>query len=237
MSSSGHGDRSRERPWGWYDACNPRSEEAALVRVLPIALALTGCVIVDTTDEGASALDTDESQRCVETAEPIDVEAETPLGFSAAAVVPVLGGEHEATLVYALDGTETPMTVEVAFSDFRWSTWAREDGDTEGCPDPALILELQLGLRTDDGAFDESWPVTLPVYELQSTWTLLSRFEASALNGTAELGQAGWLDVWNNIGETMSGEMIALTAVGDEATFECGWATWNTAPLTAACEP
>lgn len=143
---------------------------------------------------------------CDSTPEPIELDAMSPLGFSAADVVALAGGTHTETLAWlenevASSSGSEPTEVEVRLEfDGEARFVDREpkmnDGEdlAEGGPDIAyestchdrLELEATLTLRTADGALDE----TLPVIVWAETERLAHAdfsLDADALAGSLEV--------------------------------------------------
>ncbi|WP_437568586.1 hypothetical protein [Sorangium sp. So ce542] len=116
---------------------------------------------------------------CTARSESIGVEDASRLGFSANDVVSAISGARSATLSWAKGGS-TIVTVSagapvaarfVRFTRSAVESTAGGDGPPEdpadlreaGCPGGAPLLEIDVPLRfsTDDGAFADSFPVTL----------------------------------------------------------------------------
>ncbi|KYG10310.1 hypothetical protein BE21_12790 [Sorangium cellulosum] len=116
---------------------------------------------------------------CTARSEIIGVEDASRLGFSANDVVSAIAGARSATLTWAKGGS-TIVTVSagaplaarfVRFTRSAVESAAAGDGPPDdpadlreaGCPGGAPLLEIDVPLRfsTDDGAFADSFPVTL----------------------------------------------------------------------------
>jgi len=132
--------------------------------------------------------------------EPLALDAASPLGFSAAQLLAALGAEHNATLTYA-DGSTTPLQVAIEYEGggvefvdraFRSDGSGEEQASTGieialDCSD-VVEVEVTLTFATDDGAFDEAWPVTLSA-DTASTARAYSQIALDELTGSFELSR------------------------------------------------
>lgn len=132
-------------------------------RLFPIFVALVGCA------GGSSSLD--QGPTCADTTSviaPTDVPA---LGFSAADALAALAGPFSSTLSWTVGGTETALTVQVAWEDgeVRYLDSELEAGDSGAgfdgettCAD-RFEIDVWLGFITEDGVFNENLPTPLVV--------------------------------------------------------------------------
>ncbi len=114
------------------------------------------------------------------------------LGFSAHEVLASLGEVRREKLTYA-DGSATTLTVRFTYGDGPIEFQDREyvsngsgaDVETQvaaTCND-VVSIDGQLSFETDDGAFDEAWPVSL-LAETANSGSLFYDLDLQALNGT-----------------------------------------------------
>lgn len=131
---------------------------------------------------------------CHEEAEAIAADAETALGFSAQDVVTSLSGERSAPLTWAKGGstTATLSLGEIVSARFVRSTTPPSSGSggaelalAVDCADH-LQIEVPLAFSTEDGAFDETFTVTLRVLQADSA-SFTHRIDLDALQGTYEV--------------------------------------------------
>lgn len=122
----------------------------------------------------------DPSFECVDTpSELASIDAESPLGFTAAQVLAAIEGERALTLTWSDDGptryddpgTSVGATLSVAYAGgaVRYvDSEPSEDGDADidlECS-PRLEIEVELSFVTEDRVFDESLTVTLTAWEV-----------------------------------------------------------------------
>lgn len=129
--------------------------------------------------------------------QPLAAGAVSPLGFSANQLFEALGTQQSITLTWAEGGT-TRLAVTIDASSAEVEFIDRELGVAPGGREPAgevaidcsdvLSAELTLRFVTDDGAFDETWSVTLSADTL-TTARVFHRFDASALSGSFRVTQ------------------------------------------------
>ncbi|WP_437951470.1 hypothetical protein WME98_12035 [Sorangium sp. So ce296] len=116
---------------------------------------------------------------CTARSEIVGVEDASRLGFSANDVVSAISGARSATLTWAAGGSTTvtvaagaPLAARfVRFTRSAVEATAGGDGPPDdpvdlratGCPggDPLLEIDVPLRFSTEDGAFADSFPVTL----------------------------------------------------------------------------
>lgn len=125
----------------------------------------------------------------------LDALEESPLGFVAEEVLGAVSGTHLTPLTW-VDGTGTQLTLslgqvgEITFEDREWvdsETGEETAPETElglGDCDDVVVLDMQLGLVTDDGRLDESWPVS--VVATSAARAEIS-YAFSAVSGSLEL--------------------------------------------------
>lgn len=161
--------------------------------------------------------------------EPIALEATSSLGFSGADVLEALGARQTRTLTYE-GGATTALELALAYAsgsvelveqEFRSDDSGRETASSGAeiaieCSD-VLELELTLTFETDDGAFDEAWPVRLAA-DTASTARVFHAFDPDALSGTFRIERGSYDAVSANlslnlVGMTWTG---ALDGQGEE---------------------
>jgi hypothetical protein len=153
--------------------------------------------------------------------DPIALEASSPLGFSGADVLASLGPRQSRTLTYDAGGT-TSLELGIDYAggsvafvqrEFRSDDSGREPASSgmEIAADCADVVELGVTLTfaTDDGAFDEAWPVIL-VADTAGTARVFYVFDPEALAGTFSVERSGADDVsavfaLNLVGTTWTG--------------------------------
>jgi hypothetical protein len=122
----------------------------------------------------------------------------TRLGFSAEQVLAALGSERRLTLRRA-NGTTTSLVVSLAYEGGNIEVQDREYRSDDSAAEIALaslelaidcddILQLEVELRfsTEDGAFDEVWPVALQANSGGSARVYYG-LDLAALNGTYQV--------------------------------------------------
>jgi hypothetical protein len=124
------------------------------MRVLPLLL-LSGCV-----SSGGLV-----KPSCVDTTTIVGESEITPLGFSAAGLVERVGVATRQTLSWIRPVGETTLTTEVLGrpGQVRFIDSEVEEGstgDSDDCGD-RLETEVELAFSTEDGAFADTWAVTL----------------------------------------------------------------------------
>ncbi len=135
--------------------------------------------------------------------ESLALSDRSSLGFSGAEVLAALGSSQRRTLSYDAGGA-TPLTLGLEYEDgsvafvqreFRSDGSGRE-ASMEIAVDCGDVVELAVTLTfaTDDGAFDEAWPVTL-VADTAVTARLFHTFDPEMLAGTFRVARDGADDV------------------------------------------
>jgi hypothetical protein len=157
------------------------------MRGLFIAFGFLGGCMVGSDDHGGQQ--GEEAARCDAIATTVLAAGEdSVLGFGGDEMLAVADGTHTSTLTWAKGGT-TGVTIEVSnaanarFEDMEWV----DEGGTGvepalGCPD-VVAMDATLAFRTDDGAFDESWDLTLTA-PLADAVDFFVDLDLGALNGT-----------------------------------------------------
>lgn len=134
---------------------------------------------------------------CDRDATDLELDATTDLGFSAAEVLAWLEAAHTSSLVLADESTGRDLTVTVtATGAARWVDQSEaESSDTGAQPAIAAVcddfveLDAVVEFATADGAFAESWEVTLPVEQVAGTQVTVP-FENDAFAGSYSVPQA-----------------------------------------------
>lgn len=192
-------------------------------RLFPIFVALVGCA------GGSSSLD--QGPTCADTTSviaPTDVPA---LGFSAADALAALAGPFSSTLSWTVGGTETALTVQVAWEDgeVRYLDSELEAGDSGAgfdgettCAD-RFEIDVWLGFITEDGVFNENLPTPLVVTAVDAA-TFTQDLNDSPMMGTFEVWDYAEAGVEY---ETLSAELSGLvspTAGSGQLTLKgSGW--------------
>ncbi|WP_437944286.1 hypothetical protein WMF27_16830 [Sorangium sp. So ce281] len=130
---------------------------------------------------------------CDEEKEDIGADDVSPLGFSAREALTAISGERSVPLTWAKGGstTATVSVGELVAARFVRSTVA--EGDSSGA-EPALAvdcsdhlqIDVPLAFSTEDGAFDESFAVTLRVPRVDAA-SFFYKIDLSALQGSYEV--------------------------------------------------
>ncbi len=122
--------------------------------------------------DGGQFTEEDTSECEVISAESLQMDEVGPHGWTGDAMVAAFGTSHDVTLTWADDGATTPMSV--ILSDVRDPRrlerqtigsqtdlgWVSSSSTYRPCG-PVLALDAVLQVRTDDGAFDESFEIEL----------------------------------------------------------------------------
>ncbi|WP_437819886.1 hypothetical protein [Sorangium sp. So ce1078] len=160
---------------------------------------------------------------CDEEKEDIGADDVSPLGFSAREALSAASGERSAPLTWAKGGSTT-VTVsvgELAAARFVRSTVASgEPGGAEpalaaDCADH-LQIDVPLAFSTEDGAFDESFAVTLRVPQVDDA-RFYHRIDLSALQGSYEVTEvdpAQFREVVVSLSGTLSSSAVSGTISG-----------------------
>jgi hypothetical protein len=130
---------------------------------------------------------------CDEEKEDIGADDVSALGFSAREALTAISGERSVPLTWAKGGstTATVSVGELVAARFVRSTVA--EGDSSGA-EPALAadcsdhlqIDVPLAFSTADGAFDESFAVTLRVPRVDAA-SFFYKIDLSALQGSYEV--------------------------------------------------
>jgi hypothetical protein len=136
---------------------------------------------------------------CEQTRTEVAADEYTPLGFRLSDVRAWLDGTHTDALSLHGETTSTPLTITVTSAEvgtFLDHTPADDEGDggepVGGCND-FLELSATVAFTTADGAFAETWSVTLHVDQPAAadvTFTL----PVDGFDGTYAIPEAEWTD-------------------------------------------
>jgi len=160
-----------------------------LALLLGSALVVSGCGGSNRPNSGGQT--GGEGVGCLPVAStPLGLDDASPLGFTGADVVALVGGEHAGQLAWAKGGmTGVTVTFEYAggqvhFVDREW----KDDGSgtaAEISTDCNDVIEVPgiLSFATADGAFAESWPANV-IAETKATATSGAKLDLEHLQGT-----------------------------------------------------
>lgn len=150
------------------DAFGPTIAARAALAVALAAGAGAGCTGAEPPLDGGQIGAEDGTCEVVDT-QPLGRDEVSALGFAAGAVLDYAAGEHADALVWAAGGS-TPLVLTVTeTADIAFLTREARSGDGGGtvatemapwCPN-VVSMGVAVGLRTDDGAFDEAWDLEL----------------------------------------------------------------------------
>jgi hypothetical protein len=126
----------------------------------------------------------------------LEVDEPSALGMSARAVLDSLGTEREATFRWSAGPSTTlriALGVRAGAIEFQTRQWRDSGSGAEGgaelaaaeCND-GLLVPVNLTFETADGAFAETWPVTLDA-ESAASATVFHRVILDALVGTFQI--------------------------------------------------
>ncbi|WP_437300431.1 hypothetical protein [Sorangium sp. So ce426] len=121
--------------------------------------------------------------------EDIGADDVSPLGFSAREVLSVASGERSAPLTWAKGGstTATLSVGEIVAARFVGSMDGSGVGPDIGCVEH-LQIDVPMAFSTEDGAFDESFEVTLRATQADAAWFEHAiELSSSALQGSYEV--------------------------------------------------
>ncbi|KYG04742.1 hypothetical protein BE21_44990 [Sorangium cellulosum] len=153
--------------------------------------------------------------------ERVDIGADdvSPLGFSARDALSALSGERSAPLAWSKGGSATATVAagELVAARFVRSTVA-DSGP--GGAEPALAadcadhlqLDVPLAFSTEDGAFDESFAVTLRVPEV-GAGRFFHRIDLDALQGSYEVTEVDPTE-FREVFVYLSGELTGSAVSG-----------------------
>lgn len=134
---------------------------------------------------------------CDREATDLELDAATDLGFTAGDVLAWLEAAHTSSLVLADESTGRDLTVTVTSAGAaRWVDQSEaESSDTGAQPAIAAVcddfveLDVVVDFATADGAFAETWEVTLPVEQVAGTQVSVT-LENDGFAGTYVVPQA-----------------------------------------------
>ncbi|WP_437593611.1 hypothetical protein [Sorangium sp. So ce1000] len=168
---------------------------------------------------------------CDEEKEDIGADDVSPLGFSARAALTAVSGERSAPLTWAKGGstTATLSVGELVAARFVRSTVA--EGDPSGA-EPALAadcsdhlqIDVPLAFSTEDGAFDESFAVTLRVPRVDAA-SFFYKIDLAALQGSYEVTEvdpAEFKEVIVYLSGALSGDAVSGTISGVAESYPTG---------------
>jgi hypothetical protein len=213
--------------------------------LLPLA-ALCGCSgeVDDPPTPGGQTGEESGAPGCVQ---PAEVSSQTlaagevsPLGFSAEQLLTAIGTERRQTLTWP-DGTSTPVRLGLVPSDadVTFERVLEHDPCADIAAGGRLKVPVRFTLATEDGALNETWPLTLtPLsqsmasgYHSVDLETLPARFRVERVNGetpddvsayiSVELSATTWTGSLRSVGVRLfeSAEEHVVWAEGHSATF------------------
>ncbi|MEJ7731975.1 MAG: hypothetical protein WKG00_22540 [Polyangiaceae bacterium] len=106
------------------------------------------------------------------TTTPIGLDEPTALGFTAAELLDLADGDHQASLAWDKGGStslDVSVTADAASARYVERAWQDDGSGTAAepaidCPD-VIEIDAVTGFATEDGAFAESWTTTLSASE------------------------------------------------------------------------
>lgn len=131
---------------------------------------------------------------CDDEAEDIGAGVASPLGFSAEDVIAALSGERSAPLAWAKGGSTTATValgepVSARFVRSKPGEWSGPGGAEPAlavdCSDH-LQIDVPLAFSTEDGAFDETFTVTLRAAQVDAA-SFYHKVDLDALEGSYEV--------------------------------------------------
>lgn len=148
----------------------PSRRAASRVAASALTLLLAAACEPEPTSGGQIGGERVDAQGCAVEETELELEEASPLGFSGADVLGELAGDYASTLAWAKGGS-VPIELSVVHEGGKVRFLARSvpESPPDGGPAPVtaeecpsvLELGMVLGIRTEDGAFDESVPATL----------------------------------------------------------------------------
>ncbi|XXX81605.1 hypothetical protein WMF30_22880 [Sorangium sp. So ce134] len=156
---------------------------------------------------------------CDEEKEDIGADDVSPLGFSAREALSALSGERSAPLAWAKGGSTTATVAagELVAARFVRSTVASggpggaEPAIAVDCSDH-LQIDVPLAFSTEDGAFDESFAVTLRVPRVDAG-SFFHRIDLDALQGSYEVTEVDPAE-FREVVVYLSGELTGSAVSG-----------------------
>ncbi|WP_437947749.1 hypothetical protein WME98_44680 [Sorangium sp. So ce296] len=160
---------------------------------------------------------------CDEVKEDIGADDVSPLGFSARDALSALSGERSAPLAWSQGGSTTATVAagELVAARFVRSTVAKvADSGPGGAESTAIAvdcadhlqLDVPLAFSTEDGAFDESFAVTLRVPQV-GAGRFFHRIDLDALQGSYEVTEVDPTD-FREVFVYLSGELTGSAVSG-----------------------
>lgn len=153
-----------------------------------------------------------DKQSCVDTSSVVPATEVTTLGFSAVDLVAKLGAETSLPLAWLRTERETTLTTsitwdggQVRYYDSKLEGAGADDtGESGECGD-SLEVDANLAFATADGAFADSWAVTLRAYEIESA-SFSVDLDAATIAGT--------FDKWEHADPTAEYETLSASLYG-----------------------
>ncbi|MGK3963734.1 hypothetical protein WMF38_06105 [Sorangium sp. So ce118] len=174
---------------------------------------------------------------CDEEAEDIGADVVSPLGFSANEVIAALSGERSAPLAWAKGGSTTAAVslgelVSARFVRSQPAKGGGPEGSGPGVAEPALAvdcsdhlrIEAPLAFATEDGAFDESFSITLRARQVDDA-SYYHKIDLDALQGSYEVTEvdpAEFREVLVYLSGTLSSSAAHGTISGTAETHPIG---------------
>ncbi|WP_437759849.1 hypothetical protein [Sorangium sp. So ce1389] len=174
---------------------------------------------------------------CDEEAEDIGADVVSPLGFSANEVLSALSGERSAPLTWAKGGSTTATVslgalVSARFVRSQPAEGGGPEGSGPGIAEPALgvdcadhlQIDVPLAFATEDGAFDESFSITLRAKQVDAG-TYYHKIDLEALQGSYEVTEvdpAEFKAVTVNLSGTLSSSAVDGTISGMAENYPIG---------------
>jgi hypothetical protein len=154
----------------------------------------------------------------VDSTETLALEQDSPLGFSAATVVAVVGDPRQPVLTWERGGT-SPLTLEVQYQGgavrYEERTFFSDDGSeiAMDCPSQ-IVVDAQLGFTTEDGAFAESWTVPVRASVADAAEIRVQMDDLTALAGAYQVTEVDPAD-FDAIGLALTVAIDATAAHGE----------------------
>ncbi|XXY23091.1 hypothetical protein WME88_26100 [Sorangium sp. So ce216] len=174
---------------------------------------------------------------CDEEAEDIGADVVSPLGFSANDVIAALSGERSAPLTWAKGGSTTAAVslgelVSARFVRSQPAKGGGPEGSGPGIAEPALAvdcadhlqIDAPLAFATEDGAFDESFSMTLRATQVDAG-SFYHTIDLEALQGSYEVTEvdpAEFKEVTVHLSGTLSSSAVDGTISGMAESYPVG---------------